>query len=163
MRALLAEIDYGFSQFTMEGFTCWLERRRGRKILFVPRPMPPTLFGAWLASDDCDYIFYEADTLSLHQVHIQLHEIAHILCGHPAIEIGPQQLQILLRRADTDPTLYTSLLLRSVRSDQAELEAETLTALIQEQVLRHARLRELTTVVSSDVDIAAYLRAMELV
>jgi uncharacterized protein YheU (UPF0270 family) len=43
-----------------------------------------------------------------------------------------------------------------------ELEAETLTALIQEQVLRHSTLEKLTTVLSSDEDIAEYMRAMEL-
>jgi len=173
MRTLLTELDYDFSRFTMEGFTRWLEERRGRRIFFVPRTMPPTLFGAWLAGPDDDYIFYEANTLAIHQAHIQLHEIAHILCDHPAAQIGPQEVQILLRQANIDPTLYQffrssakrieTLLLRSTHSDEAEQEAETLTALIQEQVLRHVRLRELTRVISSDEDLAAYIRAMELV
>jgi len=173
MRALLAELDYDFSCFTMEGFTHWLEARRARKILFVPRPMPATLYGAWLAGANCDYIFYEVDTPSIHQAHIQLHEMSHMLCGHSTARIGLQEAQILLRqaagpeplaqRADTALTRYESLLLRSTHSDEAELEAETLTALIQEQVLRHARLRELTTVVSSDEDLAAYIKAMDLV
>jgi hypothetical protein len=162
MRALLAEIDYDFSRFSMEGFTAWLEARRGRKILFVPRPLPPTLFGAWMAGDDCDYIFYEANTLPIHQAHIQLHEMAHMLCGHPALMISSQQARILLRQAHPNPSLYESLLLRSVRPDEMELEAETLTALIQEQVLRHSTLEKLTTVLSSDEDIAEYMRAMEL-
>jgi len=163
MQVLLAELDYDFSGFTMEGLICWLEDRRGRKILFVPWSMPPTLFGAWLVGEDCDYVFYESDTLPIHQAHIQLHEIAHILCGHPTLKIGSQQAQILLRHARPNPVGYESLPLRSTHSDEAEHEAETLTALIQEKVLRHARLQELTTVVSTDEDIAAYIRAMELV
>jgi len=162
MRAMLAEFDFDFTTFTMERFTAWLEARRGRKILFVPRPLPPTLFGAWMAGDDCDYIFYEANTLPIHQVHIQLHEMAHMLCGHPALVINSQQARILLRQAHPSPSLYESLLLRSISPDEMELEAETLTALIQEQVLRHSTLEKLTTVLSSDEDIAEYLRAMEL-
>lgn len=166
MRIRLAEIDYDFSRFTMEKFVCWLEAQRGRKILFVPRPMPPTLFGAWLAGDDRDYIFYEANTLPIHQAHIQLHELAHILCGHLTEEVDSQQVQILLRQVDPPagraPRVYETLLLRSTYSDEAELEAETLTALIQEQVLRHSALENLTIVISSEEEIAEYLRAMEM-
>jgi len=115
-----------------------------------------------MAGDDRDYIFYEADTLPIHQVHIQLHEMAHMLCGHPALVINSQQARILLRQAHPSPSLYESLLLRSIRPDEMELEAETLTALIQEQVLRHSTLEKLTTALSSDEDIAEYMRAMEL-
>ena len=59
MRVLLAELDYDFSQFTLEGFARWLEARRGRRIAFVPYRMEtPGLSGAWLADDDCDYCRY---------------------------------------------------------------------------------------------------------
>ena len=43
MQALLAGLEYDFSQFTLEGFARWLEQRRGRRILFAPWSMPPTL------------------------------------------------------------------------------------------------------------------------
>ncbi len=40
MRELLNEIDYDFTDFTIEGFARWLEARRGRKIVFLPWTMP---------------------------------------------------------------------------------------------------------------------------
>ena len=89
-------------------------------------------------------------------------EMAHMLCGHPALVISPQQARILLRQSEADPSVYEHLLLRSAHPDEMELEAETLTALIQERVLRFSTLEKLTTVISSDEDIAEYLRAMEL-
>ncbi len=48
MQALLDEIDYDFSCFTLNDFARWLEQRRERSIIFVPREMPAALFGAWV-------------------------------------------------------------------------------------------------------------------
>ena len=158
MQALLDEIAsaYDFGQFTLDEFARWVERRRGRRIVFVPRPMPPTLFGAWMAADDCDYVFYEENTLPIHQAHIQIHEMAHMLCGHHTAEIDLQEIGVLLRHLGADPAAYESLLLRSTHSGEVELEAETLTALIQERILHHDRMRELVTAISSSDDFALY-------
>jgi len=83
MKALLTELDYDFSRFTLDGFARWLAKRRGQPIVFVPWEMPPSLFGAWIASDGRDYIFFDRDTQPIHQTHIKLHEMAHMLCDHP--------------------------------------------------------------------------------
>jgi hypothetical protein len=168
MQALLAEIarSYDFSRFTMDGFKGWVEQQRGRRIVWVPWSMPPPTFGAWLAIGDCDYVFYEKDTFAVHQTHIRLHEMAHMLCDHPALEIDLKEAGILLRCADAASSAHESLLLRAAHSsEEIELEAETLTALIQERVLRYARLEELTTAMPSD-DFATYfseyLRTVEI-
>ena len=48
MRSLLGEMDYDFSQFTLEEFARWLEERRGREIVFVPYHFErPDVSGAW--------------------------------------------------------------------------------------------------------------------
>jgi hypothetical protein len=157
MQALLAEIDYDFSRFEMEGFARWLERRRGRRVLFVPWRMPASVSGIWLADPDFEFVFYEQHTPPLHQSHIQLHEMAHMLCGHSTLEIGPQQVHVLLRQTAADPA-FLQLLLCSPHSREVDLEAEMLASLIQERVLHHHRLRELTRAVPSDAaDLMAYL------
>lgn len=160
MAALLAEIAraYDFGHFTMPGFAHWLERRRGRRIEFIAWPMPSFASGACFIEERCDYVFYERDTLPVHQAHIQLHEMAHLLCGHPAIPLDLRQLK-------NSSQVCQPLLLRSVRPSHIELEAETLTLLIQERVLRHARLQELTAAILPAADfseyLASYIRTVE--
>jgi len=62
--------------------------------------------GLWLAADAVDLICYEQQTSYLHQQHIVLHELGHILCGHgePAAvgelvpQLGANALKIMLAR-----------------------------------------------------------------
>ena len=160
MKALLTELDYDFSRFTLDGFARWLAKRRGRPIVFVPWEMPPNLSGAWVASDGQDYIFFDQDTQPIHQTHIKLHEMAHMLCDHPTLRVEPEQALLV-----ADPTI-SRILLRSTRSDQEELEAETLATLIQERILRHASRQREIDGVSWDRDFAksfsSYLGTVEL-
>lgn len=174
MRVLLDGLCYDFRDFTLEGFAEWLAQQRGRKIAFVPRAMPPKVFGACVKGNgvdasvlkrieasaiifgaeakgsDTDVIFYEIDTPVVHRAHIQLHELSHLICGHPTVEIGSQQIQALLRSVGPmAPADLEFLLLRSIHSDEAEEEAETLTNLIQDRVLRHAKLEELYKAISA--------------
>jgi hypothetical protein len=152
MNTLLCSLDYDFARFTMETFKEWMERQRGRPITCVPWPMPLTQYGAWVTSDTAEYIFYDAECPPIHQVHIQLHEMAHMLCGHPTIDIQSQQASDLLQQLVGDPAGGSQLLLRSVHSDEAELEAEILASLIQERVLRSAGIETLSTGIAPDGD-----------
>ena len=152
VKALLDELDYDFSSFTLEGFADWLAQRRRRQIVFVPKSMPASISGAWVKGHDKDYIFYEMDTPIVHQAHIQLHEMSHMLCGHPTVEVGPQQTQALLRHTGRiDSQALEHLLQRSVHSGQAEEEAESLTLFVQERVFAHKRAEELYNTVPPDV------------
>lgn len=57
--------------------------QRGRPIELIPlqaRPGAPC--GVLAATDRADYVFYTRDTSPLHQQHILLHELGHLLCGH---------------------------------------------------------------------------------
>jgi len=140
------EAEYDFGQFTMENFHSWLEQQRDKKITLVPWTMPPGMSGAWLTSDQADFIFYEQNTAPIHQIHIQLHEIAHMLCDHPTVKVGAQEMSLLFRQM-VDHCVNQegqSLLFRSAHSGDAEIEAETLASLIQENVLKHKRLQELS-------------------
>ncbi|MFD0345545.1 ParH-like protein [Kitasatospora aburaviensis] len=42
----------------------------------------PSLCGVLISTDRADYIGYPVATTALHQQHIVLHEIGHLLCGH---------------------------------------------------------------------------------
>ncbi|MGX2994868.1 hypothetical protein JNUCC64_11310 [Streptomyces sp. JNUCC 64] len=57
-----------------------LSRRRGRPLYLreaaLPKPGPS---GMWVEYENYDVILYQAETTRLHQDHIRLHEIGHIL------------------------------------------------------------------------------------
>jgi len=167
MQALLVEIDYDFYHFTLDDFAHWLEQQQERPIIFVPREMPPALYGAWVKATDKDYIFFDQNTISIHQAHIQLHEMAHMICQHPTVEVESSQVRTIMRYAGSEDLTgcIESLLLRSVHLDQYEEEAEMLTSLIQERVIKARRLSELDNAISQEGDFAsyfaAYIQAME--
>ncbi|MEV1081914.1 hypothetical protein AB0I98_27300 [Streptomyces sp. NPDC050211] len=57
-----------------------LSRRRGRPLYLREAPLPkPGPSGMWVEYDDYDVILYQQETTRLHQDHIKLHEIGHIL------------------------------------------------------------------------------------
>jgi len=122
MEIFLDSLDYDFEQFTVEGFACWLERRRGRPIVFVEWELPPDVPGIWVACEECDYVYYDADTVPIHHTHHRLHELGHILREHSGLSFvvnGDAPW-----RAD----------------DREDVEAEALAALIQKRVWRPAAL-----------------------
>ncbi|MFJ5228755.1 ParH-like protein [Kitasatospora sp. NPDC088391] len=69
--------------FGITELTRALALRRGRPIELVPLSGPDhSPCGVLISTDRADYIGYPADTTALHQQHIVLHEIGHLLCGH---------------------------------------------------------------------------------
>lgn len=61
-----------------------LGARRGRPLVLVPAPLPvPGPFGMWIATGATDTIVYQSETTAAHQLLIVLHEVGHILAGHP--------------------------------------------------------------------------------
>jgi len=167
MAALLDGIDYDFGQFTMADFRRWLERRRGREIVLIPhRIASPTVSGAWLAGVERDFLFYAANASPIHQAHIQLHELAHMVCGHATLELPDGRIGLTFRRAIglDGAAALGALLMRSSHSDAEEIEAETLASLIQGRVLRHGRLRKLTQASAGDFAhfLSRFLHGLEL-
>ncbi|MFJ6705625.1 MULTISPECIES: hypothetical protein [unclassified Streptomyces] len=57
-----------------------LSRRRGRPLYLRAAPLPkPGPSGMWAEYDTYDVILYQQETTRLHQDHIILHEVGHIL------------------------------------------------------------------------------------
>ncbi|MFG2139964.1 hypothetical protein [Streptomyces sp. NPDC048650] len=60
-----------------------LGEHRGRPIRLIPWSLPvPGPFGVWMSRPDEETIFYQKETTRVHQDHIILHEIGHILADH---------------------------------------------------------------------------------
>lgn len=165
MAAKLAELNFDFDDFTMDRFVAHVEKLKGREIHFVPWSMPPRMYGAWIsdAEEPREFVFYDQDIPPLHQVHTQLHELAHIINDHPTRRLTRTEMEDILRRADQEPDILKEVLLRAPNEAQHEDEAETLAALIQKQVIRHERLQQLAVTVSSDDSMRDHFTALGLI
>jgi hypothetical protein len=85
-----------------------------------------------------DYIFYESQTSALHQEHIILHEVGHLLCEHPAASVSRDEISELLL-PDLDPAMIQRVLGRTCYPVWAEQEAEIIASLILAKVERQRR------------------------
>lgn len=118
--------------FEARTFCSVLAERRGRPILLRPIATRSGPWGVWVAAPSADIIFYERDTSPLHQAHIILHEVSHLLCGHQPVPVADAELTRLLF-PDLCPETVQRVLHRSSYSGDEEQEAELLASLILER------------------------------
>lgn len=112
-----------------------LARDRGRAIRLVPLDLPPGgLSGAWVATDRADYVLYQSKTSRLHQDHIVLHEIGHMLCGHESGRTGEEAISSALPHLD--PKVVRQVLCREHYTSSEEEEAEIVASIVLDQVAR---------------------------
>ena len=160
---ILRELNFDFHAFTIEKFIGYVGDKKGRSIIVAPWKMPATMFGAWLSDGEepKEYIFYRDNVPLLLQIHIQLHELAHLLLGHPTLQITRQ---LISKGFQGEKSLRFEALVRLRSPDKTELEteAETLATIIQERVIRYSQLDQLTHDISSEEKIANFLRTMGL-
>ncbi|MGW1195874.1 hypothetical protein ACWD4B_08425 [Streptomyces sp. NPDC002536] len=124
--------------FSVEALCRHVRALRERPLHLHPMPMQAVragAYGLWLATATDDHIFYEEHTTRLHQEHIVLHEISHILFDHHSVTEHDGQLHRLLR--DLDPQLIHRLLARTNYSTHEEQVAEMLASLMR--TCEHAR------------------------
>jgi hypothetical protein len=116
------------------------------------------LCGVWVAGTTTDYIFFEQATSRLHQEHIILHEIGHILCGHRPTPLLDEEYSLLLL-PDLDVEMVRRVLRRRSYSGDQEQEAELLASLI----LKPAGRAVLPVVRQAGSEAAALLERLEAV
>lgn len=133
-------------------------QRRGRPIRLVPHALPvPGPFGVWIASGAADYVFYQRETSTVHQHHIILHELGHLLAGHRGDEQDDSMLAAVYpdwqsnepnpRNPSPDSEVIGRALYRTCYDSEREREAETVATIILEwaSVLDRVALRSSTT------------------
>ncbi|SEG54382.1 hypothetical protein SAMN05216223_106119 [Actinacidiphila yanglinensis] len=128
-RSTVATLDLP-DPFDVVTFIGMLARGRGRPIELIPlTARPNTPCGLLVTTDRADYIAYSTDTTPLHQQHILLHEVAHLICGHhqtaPAVSDAARVLLLHL-----PPSLIRRVLGRTVYTEPQEQEAELVASLI---------------------------------
>ncbi|MER6398373.1 ParH-like protein [Kitasatospora sp. NBC_01246] len=113
--------------------------RRGRPIELMPLSGPEhSPCGVLITTDRADYIGYPADTTALHQQHIVLHEIGHLLCGHTG---GPGAAPAVSPALTTllPEDLVRRVLGRSGYTQRMEQEAELVASLALQRALHRPR------------------------
>lgn len=111
-----------------------LASTRGRPIELIPlasRPGAPC--GVLAATDRADYVFYTRDTSPLHQQHILLHELGHLLCGHAEGQQLSDKVAAMLT-PNLPVELVRRVLGRSTYLWEHEQEAELVASLIVRRV-----------------------------
>ncbi|MER7845760.1 ParH-like protein [Kitasatospora sp. NPDC096077] len=105
-----------------------LAARRGRPIELLPVPARPHApCGLLVSTVAADYILYAADTGVLHQRHILVHEIAHLLLDHAgSAPLAPAAALL----PNLSPALVQRVLGRTSYDEPQEREAELLASLI---------------------------------
>jgi hypothetical protein len=161
--SILRGLRFDFNAFTIDRFVGHIEGIRQRRIHRIPLKMPAAMFGAWISDGDDpeEWIFYRDDVPPIHQIHIQLHELAHLLLGHPTLTLTKEEM-IAMVRGDQGPAFSELVSLRSNATSSVEVEAETLASMIQEQVILHAHIDQLVGGISSDERIAGYLKDLRM-
>ncbi|GAA1234337.1 hypothetical protein GCM10009665_25700 [Kitasatospora nipponensis] len=110
-----------------------LAERLGRPVEFLPMPAGSLgTCGVLVSTDRAEYIGYPTGTTVLHQQHIVLHEVGHLLCGHLnealAAPAGSAALGRLAPHLSTE--LIHRMLGRDEYSDVQEREAELFASLV---------------------------------
>ncbi|MFD9223603.1 hypothetical protein ACFWDI_27210 [Streptomyces sp. NPDC060064] len=103
----------------------------GKPIRLIPWALPvPGPFGLWMSRPNEEVIFYRAETTRVHQDHIILHEIGHILADHQ--DDGDPDGEF----PDFGPDFPRDLIIRGFRrtcyTKDYEREAELVATIIQE-------------------------------
>jgi len=115
-------------QFELSAVVARVAELRGRPIVLWPVASRPGPCGLWAALPGRDYVFYESDTSLMHQAHIVLHELGHLIWGHQSAYIlDVDLLQSLL--PDLDPGMIETVLRRARYETNEEQEAEVLASL----------------------------------
>lgn len=71
--------------FDVSALCATLGRQRGRPIHLMPAALTDGLSGLWISTEHADYLVFEQATSPVHQEHIILHELGHLLCRHEGI------------------------------------------------------------------------------
>jgi hypothetical protein len=122
--------------FVLEAFCDSVASSRGRPLHLhvIPDRDPKTPdesapCGVWVATSAADHIFHARTISALHQQHIILHEIGHMLCDH-VVDGDEHGLARELLFPDLDSALIDRVLRRAGYSTPQEQVAEMMASMI---------------------------------
>lgn len=103
----------------------------GKPIRLIPWALPiPGPFGLWMSRPNEEVIFYQEETTRVHQDHIILHELGHIIADHQ--DDGDVSEDLPNLGPDFPGGWTTRGLRRTCYTEDYEREAELIATIIQE-------------------------------
>ncbi|MEV0113240.1 hypothetical protein AB0H77_08315 [Streptomyces sp. NPDC050844] len=121
-----------------------LSQSRGRHIELRSYPLPPSgPIGLWFETANADLIIFQRDTTPLHQDHIILHEVGHILADHHGASVDTQWDALL-------PGLEIGAIRRALQRCSYDTEQEHEAELIATIILEWASVLDRVMPSSSD-------------
>ena len=122
--------------FNLDEFCIRVAAFRGRELRLHPMNVGqiPGLCGLYIELDHTDHVCFPADTSPIHQQHIIVHELTHLLCGHRASEPTALLPDAVLTELfpSLDREFVRSVLGRSRYASPVEREAEVVASMILE-------------------------------
>ncbi|MGW3064438.1 ParH-like protein [Streptomyces sp. NPDC001130] len=149
-------------QLTVPALCERLSGLRGRPLQVVAADLPlGSPDGLLIETQTQDFIVYEARLAPLHQQQVVLHEVGHLLCGHPTRSTHSPLLAVAeLFTPSLDPGLVNRVLGRDHTDTEHEREAEYIGSLIGQRISSWSTDR--TRPVPPDAqDLVARLSALE--
>jgi len=123
--------------FNLSKFCTRVALSRGRSLRLHPIQVESLagFCGLYVEMDHIDHVYFPTHTSPIHQQHIVLHELAHLLCGHRGSRPTWTMPDGLVGKLfpNLDPRLVRAALGRSRYADPEEREAETVASLILER------------------------------
>lgn len=117
--------------FDLDVFCRRVAARRGRELYLHPLPgglaAKAGFCGLWIATGAGDHILYEQGASPLHQCHIIVHELAHMLLGHKGSPLAAGAAELL---PDMDPGSVARVLGRSGCDSPEERAAEMMAGMV---------------------------------
>ena len=108
-----------------------LGERRNRPIRLLAYPLSvPGPFGLWIAASTADHILYQLETSKVHQDHIILHEVGHILADHQSDDTDEEFWALAM--PNISPDAIRRALRRTSYDEEHEREAELVATIILE-------------------------------
>jgi len=141
MQLQLDNLGFHAEIATFNQLVRWLEIKINRQIHLLPIRMPPGIHGAWISDGERpnEYVFYNAAMPVLLQTRIQLHELSHLICQHPTLQVTSKTLKTMLQATQNGsiPSSFVQpnfVCTSPTSSPNREIEAEIMARLIQSRL-----------------------------
>jgi hypothetical protein len=143
----IERLGYDFSRFTLQDFIEHvIACRQGRPIIVLGWPLERDPHGAWVKARHADYILYDNTLHYVHQEHVILHEVGHIVLGHRGDRLDKVLPPELWEHIPSGLQAGTVGHLRVGEKSQTpeDYEAETFATQVQQRNLTAQRMAQFT-------------------
>lgn len=139
---LIDRVGYDFTAFEPVDFVKHIEELMRRPVLLIGDQFNPEMSAAWIRTQVAHYILYNTGLHPVQQIHGILHEIGHILLGHPCEPIEKVFTRDQLKRYGLLNRVEGRLrqIDSSINPGPYEIEAEKFVFCLQRRVLKADRL-----------------------